>query len=332
MRGVKAHAYWTTGPGQGEIRPVTLSPPAPDEVMVRTHYSAISRGTESLVHQHAVPESIRTSMRAPFQEGDLPGPVKYGYLTAGVVEEGPPDLLGQRVFCLHPHQTRFVVPAGAVVPIPDDVPTPRALLAGAVETAINGLWDAAPRIGDRVAVVGLGMIGGSAAALLARFPLGRLQAVDVDPERAALAAQLGVDLVSPDQATGDCDVVLHCSATEAGLATALQLAGDDADVVELSWYGSRTPRVPLGEAFHARRLTLRSSQVGAVSTARRARRSTTERLALALQTLADPRFDALLSGTSDFAELPEVIDQIAAGDRAALCHLIRYPEEEPCSV
>jgi len=299
---------------------------------VRTLFSAISRGTETLVHRHQVPETVRDLMRAPFQEGDLPGPVKYGYLTAGVVEAGPAQLQGQRVFCLHPHQTRFVVPATAVVPIPDDVPTPRALLAGAVETAINGLWDAAPRIGDRVAVVGLGMIGASVAALLARFPLGRLQAVDVDSGRAGLAAQLGVELVSPDQAAGDCDVVLHCSATEAGLATALDLAGDDAEVVELSWYGDRAPSVPLGEAFHARRLTLRGSQVGGVSTARRARRSTTDRLTLALQTLSDPRFDALLSGMSDFTELPEVIDQIAAGDRPALCHLIRYPEEEPCSV
>lgn len=322
-----AAAYWTVGPGEGRIRPVPLEPPGPGEVEVRTLVSGISRGTETLVHRHAVPESVRGLMRAPFQEGDLPGPVKYGYLSVGVVEDGPDELRGRRVFCLHPHQTRYVVPASAVVPVPDDVPSERALLAGAVETAVNALWDAAPRLGDRVAVVGLGMIGASVATLLTGFPLARLQAVDTDPDRRALAERLGLELVHPDEAAGDCDVVVHCSASEAGLATALRLAGEEAEVVELSWYGTDAPRAPLGEAFHARRLTLRGSQVGAVSAARRARRTTTDRLRTALGALRDPRFDALLSGTSDFAELPEVMDDIAAGRRPALCHVIRYPEE-----
>lgn len=328
---MKAAAYWTVGPGRGEIRPAFIDPPAPDEVQVRALYSAISRGTESLVHRHAVPESVRHLMRAPFQEGDLPGPVKYGYLSVGIVERGPAELRAKRVFCLHPHQSRYVVPAAAVVPVPDDVPSQRAVLAGPVETAVNALWDAAPRIGDRIAVVGLGMVGASVAALLTGFPLSRLEVVDIDPGRAELGARLGVHVVTPDAAAGDCDVVLHCSATEAGLATALRLAGDEAEVVELSWYGSDAPRVPLGESFHARRLTIRASQVGVVSAARRNRRSTTDRLAAALAALSDARFDALLSDVSDFAELPEVMDDIASGRRPALCHLIRYPEEESCS-
>ncbi|PYG00129.1 Threonine dehydrogenase [Georgenia satyanarayanai] len=322
-----AEAYWTVGPEQGEIRQAPLAPPGPEEVLVRALSSAISRGTETLVHRHAVPEAVRPLMRAPFQEGDLPGPVKYGYLSVGVVEEGPGELVGRRVFCLHPHQTRYVVPASAVVPVPDDVPTGRALLAGAVETAVNALWDAAPRLGDRVAVVGLGMIGASVATLLTGFPLERLQVVDTDPARRGLADRLGLELVAPDDAAGDCDVVLHASASEAGLATALRLAGEEAEVVELSWYGTDAPRVPLGEAFHARRLTLRASQVGAVSAARRTRRTTTDRLAVALDALRDPRFDALLTGASDFAELPEVMADIASGRLPALCHVIRYPEE-----
>lgn len=322
-----AQAYWTLAPGQGQIRQESLGPPGPDEVLVRTLYSAISRGTETLVHRHAVPEPVRGLMRAPFQAGDLPGPVKYGYLSVGIVEEGPPELRGRRVFCLHPHQTRYVVPATAVVAVPDDVPSERALLAGPVETAVNALWDAAPRLGDRVAVVGLGMIGASVAALLSGFPLERLQVVDTDPARAELAGQLGLHLVAPEEAAGDCDIVIHCSASEAGLATALRLAGEEAEVVELSWYGTDAPRAPLGETFHARRLTLRASQVGAVSAARRARRTTTDRLATALAALRDPRFDALLSGRSDFAELPEVMEDIASGRTPALCHVIRYPEE-----
>ncbi|WP_152192528.1 zinc-dependent alcohol dehydrogenase [Georgenia satyanarayanai] len=322
-----AEAYWTVGPGRGEIRLAPLDPPTPGDVLVRTLSSAISRGTETLVHHHAVPESVRPLMRAPFQEGDLPGPVKYGYLSVGVVEVGPDELFGRRVFCLHPHQTRYVVPTTAVVPVPDDVPTERALLAGAVETAVNALWDAAPRLGDRVAVVGLGMIGASVAALLTGFPLGRLQVVDVDPRREELAGRLGLHLVGPEDAAGDCDIVLHCSATEAGLATALRLAGEEAEVVELSWYGTDAPKAPLGEAFHARRLTLRASQVGAVSAARRARRTTTDRLGVALDALRDPRFDALLTGASDFADLPETMADIASGRLPALCHVIHYPEE-----
>lgn len=322
-----AQAYWTLAPGQGQIRQESLGPPGPDEVLVRTLYSAISRGTETLVHRHAVPEQVRALMRAPFQDGELPGPVKYGYLSVGVVEEGPAGLRGRRVFCLYPHQTRYVVPATAVVPVPDGVPSERALLAGAVETAVNALWDAAPRLGDRVAVVGLGMIGASVAALLTGFPLERLQVVDTDPARTELADRLGLQLVAPEDAAGDCDVVMHCSASEAGLATALGLAGEEAEVVELSWYGTDAPRVPLGEAFHARRLTLRASQVGAVSAARRARRTTAERLATALDALRDPRFDALLSGPSNFVDLPEVMADIASGARPALCHVIRYPEE-----
>ncbi|WP_413450879.1 zinc-binding alcohol dehydrogenase [Georgenia phoenicis] len=322
-----AEAYWTVGPERGEIRQAPLDPPDAGEVLVRTLRSAISRGTETLVHRHAVPEAVRPLMRAPFQEGDLPGPVKYGYLSVGVVEDGPDELRGRRVFCLHPHQTRYVVPATAVVPVPDDVPTDRALLAGAVETAVNALWDAAPRLGDRVAVVGMGMIGASVATLLSGFPLERLEVVDVDPSRQELAARLGLTLVTPEDATGDCDVVVHCSASEAGLATALRLAGEEAEVVELSWYGTDAPRAPLGEAFHARRLTLRGSQVGAVSAARRARRTTTDRLGVALDALRDPRFDALLTGTSDFARLPEVMADVASGRLPALCHVIRYPEE-----
>ena len=213
------------------------------------------------------------------------------------------------------------------MPVPDDVPSERALLAGPVETAVNALWDAAPRLGDRIAVVGLGMIGASVAALLSQFPLERLEVVDTDPGRREQADQLGLTLVTPEEAAGDCDVVVHCSATEAGLATALRLAGEEAEVLELSWYGTDAPRAPLGEAFHARRLTLRASQVGAVSPARRARRTTTDRLRTALDALRDPRFDALLTGASDFAELPEVMAELASGRRPALCHVIRYPEE-----
>ncbi|MEU6350953.1 zinc-binding alcohol dehydrogenase [Streptomyces sp. NPDC047072] len=319
-----ARAFWITRPGEGEIREVPLSAPGADEVLVRSLYSGVSRGTETLVFRGQVPESQHAAMRAPFQEGDFPGPVKYGYLNIGVVEEGPAQLKGRTVFCLYPHQTRYVVPASAVTVVPDEVPAARAVLAGTVETAVNALWDAAPMIGDRVAVVGGGMVGSSVAALLARFPGVRVQLVDADPARAKTAEALGVDFASPEDALGDRDLVVHASATEQGLARSLELLAAEGRVVELSWYGDRRVSLPLGEAFHSRRLTIRSSQVGTVSPAR-ANRSYADRLALALDLLADPSLDALITGESAFEELPEVMPALAEGRIPALCHRVTYP-------
>ncbi|GAA3849425.1 zinc-binding alcohol dehydrogenase [Streptomyces coacervatus] len=320
-----ARAFWLSRPGLGEIRSVDLPEPAPGEVLVRSLYSGVSRGTETLVFRGGVPESQHAAMRAPFQEGDFPAPVKYGYLSVGLVEEGPDALVGRTVFCLYPHQTRYVVPASAVTVVPENIPAERAVLAGTVETAVNALWDAAPLVGDRIAVVGGGMVGCSVAALLARFPGVRVQLVDADPARAKTAEALGVDFALPADALGGCDLVVHASATEQGLARALELLAAEGTVVELSWYGDRKVGLPLGEAFHSRRLTIRSSQVGTVSPAR-ANRSYADRLALALDLLADPALDALITGESTFEELPEVMPRLASGEIPALCHRVRYPE------
>ncbi|MGW0212251.1 dehydrogenase [Streptomyces sp. NPDC003233] len=319
-----ARAFWLRSPGHGELRDITLAEPAEDEVLVRALYSGVSRGTETLVFRGGVPESQHAAMRAPFQEGDFPGPVKYGYLSVGEVEEGPDELVGRTVFCLYPHQSRYVVRVNAVTVVPERVPAERAVLAGTVETAVNALWDAAPLIGDRIAVVGGGMVGCSVAALLARFPGVRLQLVDADPERAKTAEALGVDFATPDSALGDCDLVVHASATEAGLTRALQLLAPEGTVVELSWYGDRRVALPLGEAFHSRRLTVRSSQVGTVSPAARAGRGYADRMALALELLADPALDALITGESAFEQLPDVMPRLASGEIPALCHRIRY--------
>ncbi|MEV5358096.1 zinc-binding alcohol dehydrogenase [Streptomyces sp. NPDC052693] len=320
-------AFWIDSPGRGAIRDVALREPGEDEVLVRTLFSGVSRGTETLVFRGGVPVSQHTAMRAPFQEGDFPGPVKYGYLNVGVVEQGPGTLAGRTVFCLYPHQTRYVVPASAVTPVPDTVPAERAVLAGTVETAVNALWDAAPLIGDRIAVVGGGMVGCSVAALLARFPGVRVQLVDADPSRAKTAEALGVSFATPQDADGDRDLVVHASATEQGLARSLELLAAEGTVVELSWYGDRKVSLPLGEAFHSRRLTIRSSQVGTVSPARPGR-TYADRLAVALDLLADPALDALITGECAFEDLPEVLPGLASGEIPALCHRVRYAESE----
>ena len=321
-----AHAFWLRVPGCGEILPVRLAEPGPDDVVVRTVRSGVSRGTETLVFRGGVAPDQRARMRAPFQDGDFPGPVKYGYLNVGVVEQGPAELCGRTVFCLYPHQTAYVVPAHAVSVVPDGIPPARAVLAGTVETAVNALWDAAPLVGDRVAVVGAGMVGCCVARLLHRIPAVRVTLVDVDPGRADVAAALGVDFALPDTAAGGRDLVVHTSATSAGLQLSLDLLAPEGTVIDLSWYGDTEVRLSLGGAFHTGRLGIRSSQVGTVSPARAARRTAADRLALALELLRDPTFDALLTGESRFDELPEVMARLAAGSLPALCHTITYGE------
>ncbi|GAA2608697.1 zinc-dependent alcohol dehydrogenase [Paractinoplanes durhamensis] len=320
-----ARAFWLASPGKGEIRSSTLPVKGRDEVLVRTLHTGVSRGTETLVFTGRVPESQWPVMRAPFQEGDFPGPLKYGYLNVGVVEAGPDDLLGKTVFSLYPHQTRFVVPASAVTVVPPGVPAHRAVLAGTVETAVNALWDAAPLIGDRIAVVGGGMVGCSVAAIATTIPGVRVQLVDVDSTRAPIAASLGASFAHPDDALGDCDIVIHASATSAGLTRSLELLADEGTVVELSWYGDKQVTVPLGEFFHVRRLKIRSSQVGNIVPGRR--RTYADRLALSLELLENPAFETLITGRSPFHDLPEVLPRLADGSLPALCHVIDYPEE-----
>lgn len=322
----EARAFWLRSPGMGEIRTTVLPDPGPDDVLVRARFSGVSRGTETLVFRGGVPPSQYPAMRAPYQEGDFPAPVKYGYLSVGTVEHGPAHLVDRTVFCLYPHQTRYVVPVTAVTPVPDGVPAARAVLAGTVETAVNALWDAAPLVGDRVTVVGAGMVGCAVAALLARFPGVRVQIVDAEPARRSVADQLGVGFAAPDDAEGGRDLVVHASASQAGLQRSLDLLRPEGTVLELSWYGDRPVTVSLGGAFHSGRLRIRSSQVGTVSPAR-ADRTFADRLALALDLLHDPVFDALLTGSSPFEELPAVLDRLAAGTLPALCHLITYGGE-----
>lgn len=320
----EARAFWLVAPGQGEIRKQPLPAPGADEIMIRANASAISRGTESLVFFGRVPPSEYRTMRCPFQEGDFPAPVKYGYASAGIVEAGPEALRGRRVFCLYPHQDRYIVPADAVVPVPENVPDERAALAANMETALNAMWDAGPRLGDRIAVVGGGVVGCFIASLAAKIPGTRVELIDIDRRRERIAATLGVRFASPEGASDDCDIVFHSSASEAGLATALRIAGFEAKLIELSWYGDKPVAVALGQAFHQRRLQLISSQVGAVAPARRARRTHRERLVLALALLADPVYDQLITGHCTLDELPQRMAQLAAAPAGALAEIVLY--------
>lgn len=320
-----ARAFWLATPGRGEIRDEPLPPPGPEDVVIRAEVSAISRGTETLVFQGRVPENQFAAMRCPFQVGDFPSPVKYGYASVGTVEQGPAVWRGRRVFCLHPHQDRYCVPIQAVVPVPDGVPSGRAALAANMETAVNALWDAPPPVGAHVAVVGAGVIGSLVAALAGRVAGADVQLIDVNPARRGVADAFGVEFARPEDAADGADLVFHASGAADGLTTALSLAGMEARVIELSWYGTDLVPAPLGEAFHSKRLTIAASQVGAVAPVQRPRWSRARRLALALDLLADSRYDALLTEESAFADLPSTLARLAGRPDGVLCHLVRYP-------
>lgn len=314
----RARAFWVTRPGHGAIREESLPEPTPGEVSVETLFSGISRGTETLVFAGRVPENQHGTMRCPFQAGEFPGPVKYGYNAVGRLDDG------SVVFCLYPHQDRFRVPADAVHRVPGDVPAERAVLAANMETALNALWDSGIAPGDRVAVVGLGVVGLLIAYLAARTPGTDLVGIDPNPARADVARGLGIPFAAAAPKDYDADVVVHASGTAAGATTAFGLAGLEATVLEASWHGSAAVPLPLGQAFHSRRLTLRSTQVGMVSPGHRPRWNYGRRLDKALSLLADPALDALIDGESPFTSLPETMAALADGSLSALCHRIRY--------
>jgi threonine dehydrogenase-like Zn-dependent dehydrogenase len=323
-----ARSFWILAPGHGEIVSAELPPRQAGEVLVRTRYSGISRGTEALVFRGAVPPSQRAAMRAPFQEGEFPGPVKYGYSSVGIVEEGPDRLRGRTVFCLYPHQDRYCVPAAAVHPVPECVPPSRAVLAANMETAVNVVWDARPAPGDEIVVIGGGVVGLLAATLCRDLPGAQVTVVDPNRSRAAVAAALGLAYSPDPPGSATADLVIHASGSPDGLRAALAVAGQEATIVEASWYGTSQVPLPLGEAFHAGRLTIRSSQVGQVPPDRAPRWSRGRRLELALALLADARLDALVTGESGFDELPAVLATLAAEPGDTLCHRIRYTDPQ----
>ena len=315
-----ARAFWVTAPGVGEIREEALAAPGNGEVLVEATHSGVSRGTEALVLTGRVPESEFERMRCPFQAGDFPAPVKYGYASVGVAQTG--TFAGRPVFCLHPHQSAYVVPESAVVPVPDGVPPERAVLAANLETALNATWDGEARAGDRVSVVGAGVVGCLVAYLVAQIPGTDVELIDVAPERLGVAEALGVGFASPGGAERERDLVIHASGRPEGAVLALSLAAQEGTILELSWFGDQTVTLPLGRDFHVRRLTLRSSQVGTVSPSARRRFTHRARLELALSLLADARLDRLIDGETSLDDLPKTMQRLATS--GGLCTRVRY--------
>lgn len=328
VSGQTARQFWIQAPGHGAILETALAPRQPDEVLVRASHSAISRGTETLVFRGDVPPSQYEAMRAPFQEGEFPAPVKYGYASVGRVLEGPASsgLHGSTVFCLYPHQDLYCVPAHAVVPVPAAVPAERAVLTASMETAVTILWDARPLVGDRIVVIGAGVLGLLVAWMGRSVPGASVTVVDPNEEREAVARTLGLHWRREPPAESDADLVIHVSGHPEGLRTALAVAGVESTIVEASWYGSCPVSLPLGESFHSRRLTLRSSQVGRIPPERAPRWTQARRLRLALELLRAPELDALITGDSPFEDLPAVMQRLSLDAHGELCHRISYAD------
>ena len=317
-------ALWYVEPGIAVLRDEQVAP-GPDDLCVRAHFGAISRGTEALVFAGRVPQTEYQRMRGPHMGGVFPFPVKYGYAIVGTVDAGPPHLHGRMGFALHPHQDLFALPPDGVIPLPEGVPPQRAVLAANMETALNAVWDGAPGPADRIAVIGAGVVGALVAFLCAQVPGADVVLVDIDPARTALARALGVTFASPGGAPKDCDLVFHASGSASGLATAFDLAGDEARIIEMSWYGAGEAAIPLGGAFHSRRLTIASSQVGKVAPSHRPRWTPARRMAAALGLLRDARLDALIAPPIRFADLPAELPRILAPSSGVLCQRIDYP-------
>lgn len=319
-----AQALWTVDRGIAELRPTPLPAPREDEVVIRTLWSGLSRGTERLVFNGDVPPAEYARMRAPLMEGNFPFPVKYGYAAVGLVEDGPGDLMGKTVFALAPHQERLVVPRSLLAVVPAGVPARRATLTANMETALNAVWDSGAGPGDGIVVVGAGIVGLLITHLVAAIPGTEVCVIDADDSRQGIAQQLGAEFRLPDQAGDAADVVFHTSASAAGLSTALAAAGFEARVIEVSWYGDRPVAAPLGAGFHSQRLQLISSQVGSVATSRRSRWDYARRRDMALALLNAPVLDTLITEDIAFTDLAAAMPRLLAPGAPGLQTVIRY--------
>ena len=319
---VVARSLWYVKPGVAEIRPERLSAPLPGEVRIATEYSAISRGTERLVALGEVPKSEWSRMRAPLQAGDFSFPVKYGYSATGVVTAGPDNFIGKRAFVLHPHQDHFHAPETFLAMLPDAVPSRRGVLAANMETALNAHWDAGTALGDRILVVGAGIVGLLTAYLARRIAGTDVTITDINPDRARHAEKLGVKFAGTTELPRDNRIVFHTSATSAGLEAAIGACAFEASVIEMSWYGSNPVTVKLGGAFHSRRLRIISSQVGHVAPSHRSQLKHADRLERAIALLDDDSLDALVEDVVSFEDLPSALPRIWSS--SDLPPIVRY--------
>jgi len=315
-------ALWHLSEQESAIRSQSLPELKADKCRIESLFSLVSSGTESLVANGEVPTDLHDSMQVPYMEGDFSFPVKYGYSLVGKVVEGSHNLVGQQVHLLHPHQQHCVVNEADITIIPAGIPPQRAVLASNVETALNAIWDSRLSAGDRVLIIGMGLIGSLVARLASQFPATQVSVADTDPARLALAREQGFSQYEPSDAPFD--VAFHSSGSSAGLQTAIDAVGYEGKVIELSWYGTRSAEVKLGGSFHQQRKQIISSQVSQLPSHQQSRWDYRRRKQTVLNLLQDDGWDDFLTATVDFPEAPALFDKLRQGDRSQLSWTIRY--------
>ena len=323
-----ASALWFQAQEKAAILSEALPEATTGWCEIRTQFSALSPGTERLVYTARVPPELADAMRCPYMGGAFPFPVKYGYSLVGTVSDGPADWRGRTVHVLHPHQDRCVVRCEDVYALPPDVPPGRATLASNLETAVNVLWDAQVALGERVLVVGFGVVGSLVARLLSAIPGVQLDVVDAAPAKQRLAAAMGFrSHTGVEDLDAAFDLAIHASASSEGLQVALDHVGFEGRVVELSWYGTRPVTVQLGGTFHNQRKRIISSQVSTIAPAQRPRWDYRRRKALVFDLLRRAEFDAHITHRVAFGDLPQVFQQLAHPPTEGLAYLVDYGYE-----
>ncbi|MEM9671559.1 MAG: zinc-binding alcohol dehydrogenase [Bacteroidota bacterium] len=315
-------ALWHLSERESSIRSQSLPPLKTDECLIESLFSLVSSGTETLVANGQVPAELQDSMQVPYMEGSFGFPLKYGYSLVGKVIEGSENLVDRYVHLLHPHQQHCVVKETDVTVIPEGIPPQRAVLASNLETALNAVWDSHLSAGDRVLVVGMGLIGSLVALLASQFPATQIRVAETDPTRQSLAREQGFSLYDPSDTPFD--VAFHSSGSSTGLQTAIDAVGYEGQVIELSWYGTRSAEVKLGGSFHQQRKQIISSQVSQLPAHRQARWDYRRRKQTVLDLLQDDGWDDFLTATVDFTDVPALFDQLRLGDRSQLSWTLRY--------
>jgi hypothetical protein len=319
----RARAFWLTSKGRGVVRRQALPDPGPGWCIVRAVFSAVSPGTERLVALGRVPGPLQDEMRCPYMGGRFPFPVKYGYSLVGEVVEGPKALRGRIVHVLHPHQDICLVRCEDVRPLPHGLPPARATLASNMETAVTAVWDSAVTVGERVLVIGFGIVGSLVARVLGSGPAVELEVAETRAVRRRLAESMGFQ-VSATPPKRPFDVAFDTSGTPAGLQAAIEGVGLEGRVIAVSWFGARPARLDLGGSFHSRRKRVIASQVSRIPGGMRPRWDVARRAELVFRLLERPDFDLHVGPPVPFALLPEAFEALIGRTLEGLSPLIIY--------
>ncbi|WNJ16800.1 zinc-binding alcohol dehydrogenase [Pontibacter sp. G13] len=320
-----AQALWHLDAQSSELAevPLEISPTLP--CTVETQASLISSGTERLVSSGLVPASIQPDMRVPYMRGNFEFPMTYGYSLVGKVSNHDHPLSGQMVHLLHPHQTICQVASGDAFPVPEGIPARRATLASNLETAVNAIWDSGMSTGDKILVVGFGIIGSLVARLASLFPGTEVYVAETQRKRRMMAEQMGFFLLGDHDSEVEFDCAFHCTGASGGLQTAIDQVGYEGVIVELSWYGTRGIEVNLGGDFHSKRKKIISSQVSNLPADRQGRWGFRRRKETVFELLKDPVFDAHITREIPFEELPDFFQRLRQGEIHELACCVSYP-------